>query len=713
LKILLFDSVKSKAPSRSVDLTWEQLATLLTSQRVTVTKKEAVKLIGPYSLVEGTTRGSDNVTEVHALFVDIDDDGTTPNDATKLLNQRRVAHVVYSTHSSTRERPKYRVAIPLSEPVPGSRWREFFEAACQLYKLPYDPKTVDPSRIYYLPSSPPDCDSVFAWKAEGAPLDVTTIQRSDATAMPRYADAFDPFMDDAEPFRLPPKIDKGGRNDTLHRYAWHLLGKNEEIAYADLLAKVMEANVKRCVPPLPEGEIRTLVDSAVSHFERRKRQEEMQPPVAPDDRSAEGFENPPQYPPQVESYMYTLNETYAYIMAQSAVWKFPVRTFASPDKCRHDQSNMLFKITNRRNAQEFNAFDLWMKWRYRRQYAAIEYAPGQPATTAGGALNLWTGWPQQPRAGDVTLWHRLLDHVFGSNREMRRWFECWAAWPIQHPGAKLLTACIFWSAVEGSGKSSLGLLIGSLYGQHSRVIHGNELSRPFNAWAKDASFVLGEEVRSEDQRIDADRLKHLITGETIPIEMKFVDRFELPNRMNFMFNSNHPNAFFLTDYSRRYFIWEVIGGKLPLELGEALERWRKSEEGRSALMHYLLNVDTTDWSPNADAPSTESKEDMVEAGRTELERWLLDTLDGVEIVRVEDLKLMYEAEMGNAKTTTTAIFHVLRRLFGKMTARPIKVGGRVLRLRAIRNAGQWNKRDNQDWISAYRAWTESRLQRSS
>lgn len=707
MQFLIFRSIKARDPSRRLNLPWDKFAETLVapaSRKVTSDKK-AVPLFGPFTLRDGTTRRSDNVTTVNILFVDVDD-GTPANDATKLLRQHGIAHAVYSTHSSTRAHPKYRIVAPLKRPVSGAQWRETYERICRAYRLPFDPKTVDPSRIFYLPSAPRETTAdAFAWTTPGLevdPDDAGTTKRRHLNTTVNTSAQFDPLPDDAEPFRLPPKIQSGGRNDTLHRYAWHLLGRDEELAYQDLLDKLNDANTKRCVPPLPEGEVRAIADSAVSHYERRARDD-----AAPQPTDDGEFDNPPIYPPRTERYMYDLNGMYAYIMQQSAVWKVPVAAFASPEKCKHDQSNVELPVTARKNAKRENAFNLWMRWPYRRQYAAIEFTPGEPQTTQSGALNLWSGWPQEPVEGDVSLWHKLMNHVFGDAHAERRWFEQWCAWPVQHPGAKLLTAVILWSAVEGSGKSTVGLTVGALYRPHFRTISGRDLARQHNAWTKDTSFVLGEEVRSEDSRIDADNLKHLITGETVPVEPKYVDRFELPNRMNFLFTSNHPAAFFLTEHSRRSFVWEVERGKLPLELGVALEQWRKSDAGRAALMHYFMHLDTSDFRPTADAPVTESKRAMIESGRTDLERWLSEQLSADDVVSLFDLKQRYRDEAGGSNTSTTAILNYLRRHWPELTSKVIRVNSKQRRLWALTRP--WESATEKEWETAFIQWLEGAL----
>lgn len=63
-------------------------------------------------------------------------------------------------------------------------------------------------------------------------------------------------------FKLPEKITEK-RNITLHRYASHLraIGRSD----AEILNTVMGANFTRCVPPMDEKEVRTIVRSACKY----------------------------------------------------------------------------------------------------------------------------------------------------------------------------------------------------------------------------------------------------------------------------------------------------------------------------------------------------------------------------------------------------------------------------------------------------------------
>ena len=69
-----------------------------------------------------------------------------------------------------------------------------------------------------------------------------------------------------ERFRLPDRIGAGGRNDTLFKYASSLQAQGRDDVEIALL--VERANAERCRPPLPDSEIRVLVESATGRYEK-------------------------------------------------------------------------------------------------------------------------------------------------------------------------------------------------------------------------------------------------------------------------------------------------------------------------------------------------------------------------------------------------------------------------------------------------------------
>jgi Family of unknown function (DUF5906)/Domain of unknown function (DUF3854) len=268
------------------------------------------------------------------------------------------------------------------------------------------------------------------------------------------------------------------------------------------------------------------------------------------------------------------------------------------------------------------------KWASRPELENFTFAPGE-GEIVGNKYNLWLGWPREPKKGSVVLWHRLLDQIFqGKTKAERQWFEKWAAYPIQHPGAKLKTAVLIWGG-QGTGKSFLGEIIGRVYGPTFTGFDNAKLNGEYNDWAESKQFALGEEIvlGKGDRGEVSEKLKTLITGETITIHRKFLNRYDLPNCMNMIIVSNHAIPVKLEHDDRRFFVINVTGEKLKPELYQPLDVWSKSEEGLSALLHYFLEgISCEGFDRNANAPTTEDKTDMVASSAAPLDLWLTGVL---------------------------------------------------------------------------------------
>ncbi len=269
--------------------------------------------------------------------------------------------------------------------------------------------------------------------------------------------------------------------------------------------------------------------------------------------------------------------------------------------------------------------DKWLGWKLRTSVNGITYAPGQqlflPTTNE---LNTWKGWGSVPKRGSVQPFMDLLAYVFGTHKEgklAQKWFLQWAAYPLIHPGAKLLSAVVIWSNEQGVGKSFLAYFLGAIYGRDNwREVGQKDLVGSFSGWVKNKQLIIGNEITGSDNREVVDQLKALITSPRVSVNEKYIPEYELPNVCNFMFNSNRPSAVFVEQADRRFFIWEVQT-KAPQTFFDALDEWKNNPDNIAAIHHYLLNVDLTGFSPTSAPPMTSAKEDMIEAGRSSHSNW--------------------------------------------------------------------------------------------
>lgn len=405
-----------------------------------------------------------------------------------------------------------------------------------------------------------------------------------------------------------------------------------------------------------------------------------------------------------------LNKCYAWITSNSEIFRLLHGDFIKPHKFHLEHSNELVETEVGGKLKIVTASEAWLRSRYRRRQSGIVYTPGKPQIINGN-VNLWQGWGCNPIAGDIEPWRTLLDYVFEGDIKHRDWFERWVAYPIQKPGIKLNTAIVMWSARQGVGKTLIGQTIGRIYGSKNyKEITANELRSQFTGWTKSCQFILGEENSNSRRLSDSDRLKHLITGETIEVNEKFQPLVKIQNCINFLFTSNHANAFFIEAFDRRYFVWEIQGLPLSTSFYADFVDWRDHKGGIEALMDHFCQLDLSGFDPKDHAPMTMAKAAMIECGRTELEHWLAELREepihtistlGSEVISLEKLVEIYNRQK-KSRVSPLEAGNALQRL-GRCEKRRIQIGlGKRYWFHAISRVEHWATLANPAWLDEAR-----------
>lgn len=356
--------------------------------------------------------------------------------------------------------------------------------------------------------------------------------------------------------------------------------------------------------------------------------------------------------------------------------------------------------------QECSAPKEWLRWPARAEVKRVTYAPAQPRITSEGELNVWPGWGVEPQQGNVDCWKRLMESIFKGDPEAQQWFERWCAYPLQHPGEKLFTSVLMWGTKQGTGKSIIGYSLKQIYGKNFAEIKDADLHGSFNDWAESKQFVMGDEISSGDKRGTSDRLKSFITQQQLRINQKYVPVYTVPDRINYFFTSNHPDAHYLEDDDRRNFIYEVKAGSLSQHWFQTVyDPWYKSKEGAGALFYYLLDLGLGDFSGKSHALMTHAKKDMIATGRSDLADWVSQLKESPDTVlrvgdqvlpyalwKAEELMLLYDPDR-RGKVTVNGLARELRRQgferLYKGQPIPVESGSKTARLWAIRNASKY------------------------
>lgn len=318
--------------------------------------------------------------------------------------------------------------------------------------------------------------------------------------------------------------------------------------------------------------------------------------------------------------LWRLNQELVYIEEANSIWWLPTHQFVSAQALVSTAMSNRTVVTTTLDGKikEVNAAKKWLEWPCRRVAKRLAFEPGEPVELVNGGLNLWRGWGCAPLAGDVEPWHALLGYLFDGAPESRQWFERWCAYPIQHPGAKLYTAVILFSLAHGIGKSLVGMTLGKIYGSSFVLLSQEDLQSPFNSWAAERQFALADEITGAEKRRDADRIKNLVTRDLVTINAKYQPPYTLPDRLNYLFTTNHPDAFIIDRRDRRFFVHETPLDPLPPEFYTRYDQWLKGL-GPAALHAYLLQVDTSKFNPHAQAPASKAKADMAELAKSPLD----------------------------------------------------------------------------------------------
>jgi hypothetical protein len=418
-------------------------------------------------------------------------------------------------------------------------------------------------------------------------------------------------------------------------------------------------------------------------------------------------------PFNLTSELWALNEEVVYIKDPGVIVVRDTNQKISPNGFKeHAYANRHYYILSEDKMLKKKAAPAWLEWPQRTELTKFTYSPGEPKITADKCYNLWEGWGVEPVKGDIKPWKELLDALFKDAPKERAWFEKWCAIQFQKPGIKLYTAVLIWGIHQGTGKSLIGYTLQKIFGDNGIEIQQVHLHGDRNDWAENKQFVMGDEITGSDKRVDADKLKNLITQKQMRINAKYVPAYNIPDCINYYFTSQHPDAFFLEDHDRRFFIHEVRNGPLPDSFYAKYDEWLHGTGPSHLFYHLIHNVDTKGFNPTARALITESKQDMIYIGKSDLGEWVYRLkimpdevlqLNGTKIKgdlwTTQQLLQLYDPDQ-KTRVTSNGMGRELRRAGFRVLGVFNTVTGSK-RLYAIRRPEYWNSTDHKDIVDHY------------
>ncbi|SDH41394.1 MULTISPECIES: DUF5906 domain-containing protein [unclassified Duganella] len=243
-------------------------------------------------------------------------------------------------------------------------------------------------------------------------------------------------------------------------------------------------------------------------------------------------------------------------------------------------------------------------------------------------INMFQGFPLIPKKNDahvdlvLQLLYNLCSHEKNAD-EVFRWVLSWLAYPLQHPGAKMQTALLFFGEKQGTGKSLFFEgIIKPIYGAAGATGGQHQLEATFTTWRSQKLYVVFEEILSrQDKYSHFGVIKHMITGRDASITQKFKDDRTEANHLNCVMLSNEFQAVPIEPEDRRFLVVEarVHPGEELLEKIKAL-----LERGLiEAFYAFLLEYDVGTFNEHTKPLMTPSKERVINFGRPDWEAFYL------------------------------------------------------------------------------------------
>jgi len=276
------------------------------------------------------------------------------------------------------------------------------------------------------------------------------------------------------------------------------------------------------------------------------------------------------------------------------------------------------------NPKQINVPREWLKDERKTTVENIDYMPGKPQIFEN-KLNIWHGMGVDRKTGEIKPWLDLLENNV-QDEKLRIFILRWLAFPLQNLGEKL-TTFLHISGPAGAGKNAILLPFRKIYGDDNYVEIGlKNIASNFTSIYAQKQFLNIDEVHASSPQESLsiyNTLKHLTTSEKIIVNTKGVPEYAVRNCVNVVTTSNYIDSLRIESGDRRTVavpFSPIIDRKNDRKFWGEYFAWNEGD-GPSFLYDYLLRYDLGDFDPKGWAPDSTYKEEVIDSGRTPMERF--------------------------------------------------------------------------------------------
>jgi len=354
----------------------------------------------------------------------------------------------------------------------------------------------------------------------------------------------------------------------------------------------------------------------------------------------------------------------------------------------------------------------WLTWKFRTavtgRCVVIPHVGEEPVRVLDGKLNLTRRWPKMEQIIEERSLDVLDDHLrrFCDTEAHWIWLRQHIAHMIRHP-METTSNAVALADEGGTGKglllSILARTLGDLF-----VLVGTELTTKFNEPLVGKLLAYYDEPPSDkwEGGVLDKATKKLVGNPRLTVEGKGTKQYEVDNRVRLWVTTNLQTVYGIPDNERR---WNYFCGSEVLTAAQAkvLADLRDHEHCAERVVGWAMGVDLTGYDPMQRGPDSAARQAAVSASRGAVEFFLqeCDDLDnGPDIWATGKLFELYRQFSGGRIGGINGFSIELNRLLGADSARVIKVDGKAIRVRAIRNVEKWCRLASTDWAVQVPKW---------
>jgi hypothetical protein len=216
---------------------------------------------------------------------------------------------------------------------------------------------------------------------------------------------------------------------------------------------------------------------------------------------------------------------------------------------------------------------------------------------------------------DLSPWENLLKQLFPLPSDL--WLtKCFLATLIARPGIKMKYGLLLVSAVQGVGKTTLGMALDRVLGSWNVTWPDEDeiVDKQWTYWL-DGALVFVNEIYSGHSAKAYNKLRSVITDKIIRVVKKFIGNCNMENHIHVIACSNSTRALKLDNTDRRWLVPKVTDKKWPSDEATRFYKWLYNEEGDRAIYYwaekFLKDNPDAVVAEGAEAPPTSAKAEMM------------------------------------------------------------------------------------------------------